>query len=101
MPSLRTTWQKKLNKDTYFLLSDNKDILKKYIWKHFQVKKSWNTYGMSGDPSSCMVSVIKATLSGSNVNLIIDIFHLVLHIEKRFEQRDIDYETQKKWYVSL
>lgn len=31
MPSLCTTWQKKLNKDTYLLLSDNKDILKKYI----------------------------------------------------------------------
>lgn len=51
---------------------------------------------MSGDPSSCMVSVIKTTLSGSNVNLIIDIFHLVLHIEKRFEQLDVDCETQKK-----
>ena len=51
---------------------------------------------MSGDPSSCMVPVIKATLSASNVNLIIEIFHLVLHIEKCFEQLDVDYETQKK-----
>lgn len=37
---------------------------------------------MIGDPPSCVISVIKATLYWSNVNLILEIFYLVLHTKK-------------------
>lgn len=37
---------------------------------------------MRGDPPSCVIPVMKATLYRSNVNLVLEIFHLVLHIKK-------------------
>lgn len=50
---------------------------------------------MSGDPPSCVIPVTKATLYRSNVNLVLEIFHLVLHTKKRLN----NCKTKKKLFV--
>lgn len=51
--------------------------------------------GMSDDPSSFMFPVIQATL-WSKCYLVLEIFHLDLHILKCFKQLGMDYKTKRK-----